>query len=238
MLDPNNHYIKIYRSQGRSYHELISFEDTDQNLRPALESITPFDQQPVLDLGTGTGRLPLLFPEIRFIGLDLHIHMLREHQSQFPYGIRLIQSDMRRLPFPEHQFGIITAGWAIGHFISWYPNNWKDQAGQVLGNAMRCLKPGGWLIIIETMTTGSKTPAPPTPGLAEYYHWLEEEWGFCRQVIQTDYQFESLDQAVAYVRFFFGEDLGNMVRKNSWVRLPEWTGIWSKQLNAQEESND
>ena len=230
MLDPNNHYIQIYRNQSRSYHDMIRFEDTDQNLRPALESITRFDRQPVLDLGTGTGRLPLLFPEISFIGLDLHIHMLKEQQTHFPEGISLVQADMRGLPFPAQQFKIITAGWAIGHFISWFPNNWKVQVGQVLRNAFRCLKPAGWLIIIETMTTGSHTPAPPTPGLAAYYDWLETEWGFSSEVIQTDFQFETLEQAVAYAHFFFGENLRDLVRKNNWVRLPEWTGVWSKQL--------
>lgn len=232
MLDPENHFIQIYSRHSRSYHEMIGFEDADQNLRPALESLTPFDQQPILDLGTGTGRLPLLFPELKFIGLDLHIHMLKEHQTHFLQGGSLVQADMRRLPFPERQFGIITAGWAIGHFMGWYPDDWKVRVAQVLANANRCLKPGGWFIIIETMSTGSHTPAPPTPALAEYYHWLETEWGFSRKVIQTDYQFESLDQAATYAQFFFGDDLGNLVRKNNWVRLPEWTGIWSKQLNA------
>ena len=79
---------------------------------------------------------------------------------------------------------------------------------------------------METMTTGSLTPAPPTPALAEYYAWLENEWGFQRQVIATDYQFASVEQAVEYTAFFFGEELARQIRANGWARLPEWTGVW------------
>jgi hypothetical protein len=72
------------------------------------------------------------------------------------------------------------------------------------------------------------TPAPPTPGLANYYAWLENEWGFSRQQIQTDYQFWDLDEAIELANFFFGAELADKVRENNWVRLPEWTGVWGK----------
>jgi hypothetical protein len=87
---------------------------------------------------------------------------------------------------------------------------------------------GGALIILETLTTGSLTPAPPSEGLAEYYAWLESEWGFARQTISTDYQFASVDEAVAYTEFFFGSELSDRIRECGWARLPEWTGVWSR----------
>ena len=106
---------------------MIGFEDADKNLRPALESITPFRHKQILDLGTGTGRIPLLFPNQKIIGLDLHRDMLRENQRNISFTHPLVQADMRSLPFPNEQFEIITAGWAIGHFTGWYPDTWKEK---------------------------------------------------------------------------------------------------------------
>jgi hypothetical protein len=96
----------------------------------------------------------------------------------------------------------------------------------------RLIKPDGVLIIIETLSTGSLTPAPPTAGLAEYYRWLEDEKGFKRQEIQTDYVFPNLDAAVEYMEFFFGAELAKTIRQNRWSRVPEWTGVWGKTSGA------
>lgn len=228
-MTENDHFIKIYSHHGQTYHEMITYEDVDGNLRPALESVTSFQGKAILDLGSGTGRIPLLFPELSIVCLDLHEGMLRENQrQQAPDPGILVQGDMRRLPFGEKTYDIVTAGWALGHFTGWYPEDWRTQAATVLEEAHRVLPSGGAFIILETMTTGALSPAPPTPELADYYRWLEEDWGFSQQVVQTDYQFDDLAQAVRYARFFFGDDLAKEVRKRNWVRLPEWTGTWSK----------
>ncbi|MGD2027833.1 MAG: class I SAM-dependent methyltransferase [Anaerolineales bacterium] len=228
-MDPNDHYIQIYERHGQTYHEMITFEDVEGNLRPALEAVTSFRGKAILDLGSGTGRIPLLFPETPIVCLDLHMDMLRENQrQQAPDPGILVRGDMRYLPFHESTFEVVTAGWALGHFPGWYHETWKAEAAQVLEEAQRVLSPGGALIIIETMSTGALSPAPPTPRLAAYYGWLENVWEFSRQVIQTDYQFDDLGQAVQYARFFFGDELAKEVRTRDWVRLPEWTGIWSK----------
>lgn len=228
-MDPKDHFIQIYQKHGPTYHELIAVEDVDGNLRPALESITSFNEKSILDLGTGTGRIPLLFPDTAVTGLDLHRSMLLENQRQqgTPPAL-LLQGDMRALPFPDASFKIVTAGWALGHFTGWFGEEWEHQARTVLDEMHRVTVPTGHLIILETMTTGSHTPAPPSEGLAVYYEWLENEWGFTRQVIQTDYLFPDLETAIHYTQFFFGDELAEKVRTNNWVRLPEWTGIWSK----------
>lgn len=230
-MDPNDHYIQIYQHHGQTYHEMITFEDAEGNLRPALEAVTSFRGKAILDLGSGTGRIPLLFPELPVVCLDLHMNMLLENRrQQAPDPGILVRGDMRRLPFHESAFEVVTAGWALGHFPGWYPETWKGEAARVLEEAQRVLSPGGALVIIETMSTGALSPAPPTRRLAAYYDWLEEDWGFSRQVIQTDYQFDDLGQAVQYARFFFGDELAKEVRTRGWVRLPEWTGVWSKKV--------
>lgn len=228
-MNPEDHFIQIYTHHGQAYHELIRYEDVDGHLRPAIEAVSTFAGKAILDLGSGTGRIPLMFPETPVTGLDLHRDMLLENQrQQAPDPARLVQADMRALPFGGHSFEIVTAGWALGHFTGWFEEKWETEAAKVLNEMHRVVAPSGSILILETMTTGSHTAAPPNPALGAYYHWLEEEWGFTRQVIQTDFLFDDLDQAVRLTRFFFGDGLAKKVRKQGWVRLPEWTGLWSK----------
>ncbi|MEM7346715.1 MAG: class I SAM-dependent methyltransferase, partial [Chloroflexota bacterium] len=188
-----------------------------------------------LDLGTGTGRLPLLFGDQvqSLIGLDLHGDMLRAHQlqcQQVKGAWHLTQGDMRTLPIPTQWADVVTAGWAIGHLTGWYPADWQRQIGQVVDEMHRVVRKPGYLLIFETLTTGSLTPAPPNEILSHYYNWLEEQHGFTRQIIQTDYQFSTVEQAITHTEFFFGAELAKLIRDNGWVRLPEWTGLWWKQV--------
>lgn len=232
---PSEHYTHIYTSQAAAYHRLISAEDVDGNLLPAINRATTLKDARLLDIGSGTGRIPLLAHSLtaHITTLDLHHAMLRQQSVQrdrIHAAWPLLQADMRQIPFPSHRFDIVTAGWAIGHFMSWYGDDAKSQITRVLDEMTRVCLPGGDLIILETLTTGSATPAAPTKKLASYYHWLENEWGFTRQEIQTDYQFDSLDDAIAHTEFFFGADLAAKIRANHWVRLPEWTGLWSKTI--------
>jgi ubiquinone/menaquinone biosynthesis C-methylase UbiE len=232
-----DHFVQIYTGRAADYHRMIAAEDVDRRLLAALREVAPAAGQQVLDLGSGTGRLPLLLAgeAARFVALDLHAAMLREQMAQRQavggnWG--LVQGDMRQLPFPAGSADVVLAGWAIGHLRGWYEGDWQTQIGLVLAEMERVCVPGGALVIMETLTTGSLTPAPPTAGLAEYYAWLENDWGFQRQTIQTDYVFESVDAAAAQTEFFFGADLAGLVRQNGWARLPEWTGVWSKLNNS------
>jgi len=232
-----DHFIEVYTSQAAAYHRMITAEDVDGNLLPALQRVAPLDGRRVLDLGSGTGRLPLMLHGLaaQVVALDRYHPMLVEQAKQ--RGLLggdwpLVQADMRALPFPSGHFDLVTAGWALGHFTGWYPQDWKAQMGKVLEEMERVLVPGGALVILETLGTGTLTPTPPTADLAEYYTWLEDQWVFTRQEVRSDYQFASLDEAVAYTEFFFGAELAAKIRDNGWVRLPEWTGIWGKQIEG------
>jgi ubiquinone/menaquinone biosynthesis C-methylase UbiE len=230
-----DHFEKIYANNAGDYHRMIAVEDVDGNLLPALNAVTPIDERRVLDLGSGTGRLPLLLHHRvdRLVALDLNFPMLIEQAVQrdsIDWKWPLVNGDMRWLPFADRCFDIVIAGWAIGHLRSWFEADWKQQMGLIFDEMQRMTASGGAIIVLETMTTGSTKPMPPTEGLAEYYQWMENEWGFKRNVIRTDYQFDDIEQAVAYTEFFFGADLARAIRENDWVRLPEWTGVWGKSV--------
>ncbi len=228
-----DHFKHIYQNKASEYHRMIAVEDVENNLLNALQTITSWDKKTVLDLGSGTGRFPLIFRHhpLKFFCLDLHMAMLRENKIQrneMNGKWTLVQGDMRGIPFKDACVDIVIAGWAIGHLRAWYANEWQQQMRKIIKEMLRTAKTGCPVIICETMSTGSLEPKPPVPDLAEYYHWLENEHGFSRLVIATDYLFSTVDQAVEYTQFFFGEELAEQIRKNQWARLPEWTGIWHR----------
>jgi ubiquinone/menaquinone biosynthesis C-methylase UbiE len=227
-----DHFQRIYTTQAARYHRMISAEDADGNLLSTLRAIANFDGSVVVDVGSGTGRLPLLLSPFtqNIWALDIHRHMLREQAVQREReGGRwlLCCGDGRNLPFSDACADIVTAGWVLGHFTGWYAASWRDEIGRALDEMARVLKPGGHLIVIETLSTGASSPAPPTPALAEYYAWLAD-MGMSCSAIATDYVFGDADEASDTLGFFFGPAMRDRIARLRWSRVPEWTGVWSR----------
>jgi ubiquinone/menaquinone biosynthesis C-methylase UbiE len=241
-LPADDNFIKVYKTRAAAYHALIAAEDVDGNLLPALRAITALEGKRILDLGSGSGRIPLLLKDIDcdLVAVDLHHAMLVEQAQQFA-SLRaqrsnlpsnsanqlhpLIQADIRSLPLSAASADVVMAGWAIGHFTGWV-SDWKTEAARCLAEMRRVAKPDGALIIMETMGTGVLQPGAPSPTLAKYYAWLENEHSFRRQVIATDYDFGTVTRAAELCGAFFGEEMAALVRANGWARVPEFTGIW------------
>ncbi|MBI9050614.1 MAG: class I SAM-dependent methyltransferase [Anaerolineaceae bacterium] len=225
-------FYNIYKHQGAMYQAMIEAEDFQQNLVRALRAKIPNNSRNLLDLGSGTGRLPRILQHDfdSIIGLDLHRNMLLQQQAD--PNLNILQADMRILPVSDSSFDVVSAGWAIGHLCGWYPQDWHEHISKVLDEMQRTCKPGGLLMIMETMSTGALQPAPPTPWLAELYDCFVANWGFTQKVISTDYLFPSVMQAKALTGFFFGEQMLEKIDQYQWQQLPEWTGIWWKRNTA------
>jgi ubiquinone/menaquinone biosynthesis C-methylase UbiE len=183
-------------------------------------------------LGAGTGRLTRLFSsEAKTIfAFDISIPMLIEARSQLEVNRRsnyaLCAADNRQIPISEDSGDLIVVGWSLGHFVSWYPDNWLEEINRVMLEMKRVLRPGGAIIILETLGTGQERPKPPTSGLANYYTWLENVHGFSSTWIRTDYRFASVVEAEHLTRFFFGDELADQIVSQDQITLPECTGIW------------
>ena len=226
----SDHFHEIYRRRADDYDRLVAREDYQGNLARALTGIRPWAGLDVVELGAGTGRLTrLLAPAAAsVVALDAAPAMLAVAQANLRYlrRLRFVGADNAALPLRDTVADLAVAGWSLGHSVAWFPDTWRDVIGAALAEMRRALRPGGTVVILETLGTGNETPAPPTDGLATYYRWLEDQHGFRSTWLRTDYRFTSLDEAEALTRFFFGDDLADRVRREGLTTLPECTGVW------------
>ena len=233
MSESENDQRDIYRDHAEEYDRLIAAEDCDGLLLPSLDAIAPLQDQVVLDVGTGTGRIARLVGSHarRVLGVEPSPAMLdiaRRHlQASGRQNFDLHLGSADRLPLASAVADVAIAGWVFGHFRYWMPDSWQVSVQQAIDEMNRCLRPGGTLIVIETLGTGTADPKPPSPQLAEYYQWLESQ-GFARRTLRTDYCFPDVETAATVCGFFFGPTLADTIRMQRWSRVPECTGLWSR----------
>ncbi len=140
----------LYDWSASGYNQLKGFDDEDEDDflgRPlAQQVLQPADRAPVLDVATGTGRLPLTLlrqPEFAgaVVGLDLSTKMLRIAARQLVHcrgRAALLHAPAVPLPFADERFQVVTCLEALEFF---------DDAPAALGEMIRVLRPGGWLLI-------------------------------------------------------------------------------------------
>ena len=225
---------EIYKAEGDQYEALVAREDYQGNILKSLLELTSLEDRVVYDLGAGTGRLAcLLAPLVKHVrAFDISEEMLRVCRGKLiASGLTNWQVDVadhRQLPVEDSSADLVVSGWSLSYLAVWNPDSWQTELEKCMSEMKRVLKPNGEIILFESFGTGNESPIK-LEHLVNYYPWLDET-GFQHKWIRTDYQFESLDEAEFLSRFFFGVELGNKVRENQWVVLPECTGVWWKRV--------
>ncbi len=224
----------VYTYHGNEYEALIAREDYQENILAALRNITSLENQMVLDIGAGTGRLAgMLAPLVSHVyAFDIAPDMLRvcrekliaSELSNWQVGI----ADHRQLPVDGHSANLVVSGWSVSYLAVWNPESWREELGKWLSEMKRVLKGDSTIVLFESLGTGNESPIK-LDHLKNFYPWLDEA-GFQNRWIRTDYQFESLEEAEYLSRFFFGNELGDKVKRNNWVILPECTGVWWQKI--------
>ncbi|SFJ17660.1 class I SAM-dependent methyltransferase [Thermoflavimicrobium dichotomicum] len=225
-------HTAIYTKKAEQYDILISRQ---KSVYQTLEKIKPFEGLDIIDMGAGTGRLTcLLAPKAKSIlAFDISQAMLDVTASKLKEkGLnnwRTQVADHRQLPVEDNSADLIVSGWSICYLGSSNVPNWKQNIHQIMEEIKRVLRPGGSVIIFETMGTGTVLPNPPD-FLKSYYSLLENGYGFSNTIIRTDYTFENLAEAEELTRFFFGNELADKVAEQGLVQLPEWAGVWWREF--------
>ena len=185
-------------------------------------------------MGAGTGRLTCLIASHvhSLVATDQSFHMLSFCQTRLSSlgipNLNLALSSHNTLPFRSQIADIIISGWSFCYAAIHAGTSWKNSLEQALSEAKRILRPGGMLILIESLGTGYETPNRPGV-LVDYLNYLDKH-GFQSTWIRTDYCFKDTSEAKDLTTFFFREDPLPMWESEKGVIVPECTGLWWKKL--------
>lgn len=152
--------IWLYDLYARRYDGIKQFNPEYDHMflaQPIMESIAPVRAPLVLDVATGTARLPLAMLrhahfQGRVIGVDLSRRMLAIAAAKLDGAIGkqavsripLLCSPAEHLPFPDDTFEVVTCLEAL---------EFMERPEAVVGEIARVLRPGGLLLITNRIST-------------------------------------------------------------------------------------
>jgi len=224
--------FEIYDKHAFEYDELVSHEDYKGNLRATLHRLLDFRGKTVIELGVGTGRVTAMYIEAaaRAVCFDRAQHMMdRARVNLAPHGAKLTFGKVENLALENvsERGDCVIEGWAFGHTIGENRDDVSATVATLVRDCMALCRPGGRIILIETLGSNVLEPEPPTDLLKTFYELLEERHGFTREVVRTDYRFPTLDEARRIFSFFFGLDEERTKSIQSEI-VPEFTGVWHR----------
>lgn len=138
----------LYATRYDAIKENDEQQEILQIAQPLMSQITPQTAPLVLDVASGTGRLPLALAQLPYfkghtVGIDLSQRMLEIAAEKIKVTgietqVTLIHESAENLPFPDASFDVVTCMEAL----EFMPNR-----EQVLSELVRVLRPGGLLLI-------------------------------------------------------------------------------------------
>lgn len=139
-----------------------SHESPWRGERPVADLLPLLGDGPVLELGSGNGKLlkPLVAAGVDVVGLDVSWHIL----TRLPANVPRVLADASLLPFADDSFTAVLDIHCTGHLGA-------EGRAQAARDAARVLRPGGHLVV-ERLTPndlrgGQGTPVPGEPGMRE-----------------------------------------------------------------------
>lgn len=144
--------IWLYDLYAGRYDDIKHFRKEYDHMflsQPIMELIAPVKSPHVLDVATGTARLPLALLrhahfQGRIVGIDLSRRMLRQAAAKVPDPrVALIWCPAEHLPFPDDSFDVVTCLESL---------EFMERPDEVLRELVRVLRPGGLLFVTNRLT--------------------------------------------------------------------------------------
>jgi ubiquinone/menaquinone biosynthesis C-methylase UbiE len=227
--DWHAHFQRIYRCEANTYQRMVSAEDAYGELAARLSALAA-EATTIVDVGAGTGRLtvPLCVAGNTVHGIDTSPAMLEVARTRLAHcegDWQLSTADARKLPIDDDWADAAVAGWVYGHFTERHATTWETELADALSEMDRVVKPGGIEVVVDTLGTGVTGPGAPNQSLAAYHRFLERRRFECT-VLRTDYRFDSVDESIELLEWFFG--MGDWARNHEHPVVPEFTGWWER----------
>ncbi len=229
-------FREFYRSESALFDRLVAREDWRGRLIGALNEIRPLDGLRVVEYGAGTGRLTRQLAEqadfVRAFDIEPRMLSVARHKLQATDRANwsLAVADSLQMPLRESCADLVIEGWSFAHAIAWRKKRWREACDSLVADIARVLVSGGTAMLIETLGTGRLRPNPPGQWLPQLYRHWQEEHGFERRWLRTDYRFESQLEMDELLRSFFGAEVADEARAAGSLIVPECTGVWHKRF--------
>jgi len=220
--------FNVYQNYAELYDELVNHEDHECNLAIFLRNNIEWKSKSVCEFGVGTGRVTKLYlNDIKSADLfDNSNHMIERAKSnllEWSTKIQFFETDNREIDTIEGQYDIVIEGWSFGHLVVEENDKKEYWIDKLVNASFRISKEK--IIFIETMGTNVEKPEAPGENLRHFYSKLRD-YGFKESVIQTNYLFESYEEAARIMGGFFGEKMQSEIENKKIKEIKEYTGIW------------
>jgi ubiquinone/menaquinone biosynthesis C-methylase UbiE len=203
--------IWLYDVYARRYDAIKENDDLDEHLyiaQPMMQQLRHRTDPLVLDVATGTGRIPLaLCQHARFegyiIGIDLSRKMLQVAAEKiaaqhFTDYVTLLHGSAELLPFDDHVFDVVTCMESL---------EFMPQPERQLTEIIRVLRPGG--LLLTTLRIHERWMPGRIPTAAQFEAMLSE-----RGIEDIDIQTWQYDYMLVWGRKAGESESGG-------VRMPE-----------------
>jgi ubiquinone/menaquinone biosynthesis C-methylase UbiE len=224
---------EIYKNYASQYDKLVKAEDYEKNIDRYLINNIEWKDKVVCEAGIGTGRLSKIYIQQikKLYGFDREAYMLEQCKNNLKDYLEKVYLSIGQnesLPVIQEKADIFIEGWSFGHTIVEHNNDIQSTTEQIINNIRRNTTVDSVKVIIETLGTNVNAPIYINNDLKQFYRIIEEEYGFKRTIVKTDYKFDDYREAAQIMGFFFGEEMERGIIKRKCEIVPEYTGIWIK----------
>jgi len=217
---------EMYDNFSDRYDLLISHEDYQHNLRDFLKANAEWKDKTLYEFGAGTGRLTQYYEKdiAEATAFDNSDNMLQAARKKVTSrNVTIEKLDNTEIHTLQDQVDIVLEGWSFGHLIAEKSDDVYTWLKYLDSNCKRLAKEK--VILIETMGTNVNMPNVSNPSLVKMYQFLEQN-GYKKNIVKTDYKFDSAETAASIMGAFFGSEMEKAVLNSKRVIVPEYTGIW------------